>query len=88
MTTAFSDKELINGCLSRDAVASEAFVRRFSRLVYSSIQGVIKSKGTFISRQDIEDLHNTVFVSLFEKKCRNYGCLKAATGAVLRPGYA
>jgi RNA polymerase sigma factor (sigma-70 family) len=83
MTSAFSDKELINGCLAGNEAASEAFVRRFSRLVYSSIQGVIKSKGACISQQDVEDLHNTVFVSFFEKKGRKLRMFEGRNGCSL-----
>lgn len=83
MATALSDRELINGCLARDKTASEAFVRRFSRLVYSSILGVIKSKGAFISQQDVEDLHNTVFVSFFEKTGRKLRQFEGRNGCSL-----
>lgn len=83
MATALSDRELINGCLARDKTASEAFVRRFSRLVFSSILGVIKSKGVFISQQDVEDLHNTVFVSFFEKRCRKLKHFEGRNGCSL-----
>lgn len=83
MTTAQSDRELIDGCLEGDKTASEAFVRRFSHLVYGSIFGVIKSKGAFLSQQDVEDLHNTVFVSFFEKRCRKLRQFEGRNGCSL-----
>lgn len=83
METAASDIELIQGCLAGNEVASEAFVRRYSRLVYHSILGAIKSKGASISQQDVEDLHNTVFVSFFDKKCHKLRQFEGRNGCSL-----
>ena len=64
-----ADKELVQGCLSGDKTVQDNFVRTFSRLVFSTIHSVFKSKGVRFEGQDAEDLHNTVFVALFEKRC-------------------
>jgi RNA polymerase sigma-70 factor, ECF subfamily len=83
MENTLSDRTLIDGCLAGDQSVREQFVRRFSRLVFSSVQGAIKSKGAYISQQDIEDLHNTVFVSFFEKRCRKLRQFEGRNGCSL-----
>jgi RNA polymerase sigma factor (sigma-70 family) len=83
MDNTLSDKALIDGCIAGQGAAREQFVRRFSRLVYSTIQGTIKSKGAWISEQDIEDLHNTVFVSFFDRRCRKLRQYEGRNGCSL-----
>lgn len=83
MDPTFSDQDLISGCLAGERTAREQFVRRFSRLVYSSLQGTVKSKGGWISEQDMEDLHNTVFVSFFDKRCRRLRQYEGRNGCSL-----
>ena len=83
MTMDHSDRELIDGCLAGDDAASKAFVRRFSRLVYGSILGVTKSKSAHISQQDVEDLHNTVFVAFFENNKRKLRQFEGRNGCSL-----
>jgi RNA polymerase sigma factor (sigma-70 family) len=83
MTEQASDKEVLDGCLSCVPAMQEIFVRRFSRLVFSSIQGVVKVKAAGLSQQDIEDLHNTVFVQLFERRCRKLRLYTGKNGCSL-----
>lgn len=83
MTVTFSDRELIEGCLAGDKTVSEAFVRHFSRLVFGTIQSVFKSKGALVDRYDIEDLHNTVFISFFEKRCKKLQLYEGRNGCSL-----
>jgi RNA polymerase sigma factor (sigma-70 family) len=83
METALSDKVLIDSCLAGDKAAREQFVRRFSRLVYSAVQGAVKAKGAWISELDIEDLHNTVFVSFFDKHSRKLRQFEGRNGCSL-----
>ncbi|NNF97889.1 MAG: sigma-70 family RNA polymerase sigma factor [Desulfobacteraceae bacterium] len=78
-----SDTELIHGCLTGDNHARETFVRRFSRLVYSTIQGAYKSRDAGAGEQDIEDLHNTVFVSFFDRRCRKLRQFEGRNGCRL-----
>jgi len=65
-----ADRRTLQGCISGEEKAREAFVIRFSNLVYQTIQGTFKTKNLPFNRLDLEDLHNTVFVRLFEKGCR------------------
>ena len=64
------DQGLLSRCISGDRRASESFVQRFSDLVYRSIQQTLILKQVPYTPQDLEDLHNTVFLQLFEEKCK------------------
>jgi RNA polymerase sigma factor (sigma-70 family) len=83
MDNTLSDRALIDGCLAGDNPAREQFVRRFSRLVYSTILGAVKAKGAYVSEQDVEDLHNTVFVSFFDRRCRKLRQYEGRNGCSL-----
>jgi RNA polymerase sigma factor (sigma-70 family) len=64
------DRRLLEGCISGDRGAGESFVRNFSDLVYHTIQHTLTAKHISFSRNDLEDLHNTVFLMLFENNCK------------------
>lgn len=64
------DRQVLLRCLSGDRKAAETLVRRFSELVYHSIQYTLMTKSVPFNRQDLEDLHNTVFLQLFERGCK------------------
>jgi RNA polymerase sigma-70 factor (ECF subfamily) len=64
------DRQLLSRCLAGSRSASENLVRRFSNLVYQSIQYTLISKHVSYNQQDLEDLHNTVFLRLFDRKCK------------------
>lgn len=83
MTTPLDDKKILAGCLAGRRSAQEDLVRRFSNLVYASIQGVAKSKAIMLSAQDKDDLHSTVFVLLFEHRCRRLRQFKGKNGCTL-----
>jgi RNA polymerase sigma factor (sigma-70 family) len=77
------DKELLAGCFRGEIRAREAFVIRFSNLVYTTIQQIFKVQQISYSQQDIEDLHNTVFVRLLERHCRRLRQYKGKNGCSL-----
>ncbi len=77
------DRHLIAGCLDGDAEAQTLLVRRFSNLVYASVLGTLKSKSKTLSENDIEDLHSTVFVRLFERGCRKLAQYQGRNGCSL-----
>ena len=83
MTTHSDDKALLADCLAGQRTAQEALVRRFSNLVYATIQGVAKSKDALLSLQDKEDLHSTVFVLLLEHGCRKLRQFRGKNGCTL-----
>jgi RNA polymerase sigma factor (sigma-70 family) len=65
-----ADQQNLKKCISGDKKAQEEFVRHFSDPIYKWIQFTLKARQMPFDRQDLEDLHNTVFVQLFEKRCK------------------
>ena len=81
--TPRSDDDLLYGCLNGDRCCRETFVRQFSNLVFSTIQHVVKIKNTHLSRQSVEDLHQTVFLQLFDNESRKLKQYKGNNGCSL-----
>ena len=77
------DRQLISKCLSSDRRAWEAMVRRFSNLVYQTARATFLAKQISFSRQDLEDLHNTVFLRLFEQGCARLRLYQGRNGCTL-----
>lgn len=71
-----SDIELISRCLAPgNAEAWECFVRKYSNLIWSSIHKAFRSSSYTYSPEDVEDVFNSIFLSLLEndgKKLRQY----------------
>ena len=61
---------LLERCLERDKVFWDRFVERFSKLVYYSIYKTTRFYGDLLSPDDIEDIHNSIFLSFIENDCR------------------
>ncbi|MCP3871824.1 MAG: sigma-70 family RNA polymerase sigma factor [Desulfobacteraceae bacterium] len=67
--------QLLKKLFSGSKTAGELFVRAYSGLVYKSIQYTLLARNVSFSKDDLEDLHNTVFLRLFEndyRKLRQY----------------
>ncbi len=77
------DRELLSRCLAGNRMASETLVRRFSDLVYRSVQYTLMTWHVSFNRHDLEDLHNTVFLRLFEQGCRKLRQYKGKNGCAL-----
>jgi RNA polymerase sigma-70 factor, ECF subfamily len=77
------DRRLISKCLSGDRGAWETLVRRFSNLVYQSVRSTFLTKQIPFNRQDLEDLHNTVFLRLFEQGCVKLKLYQGRNGCTL-----
>ena len=82
-TSVQEERRLLSKCLDGDREASELFVRRFSGLIYHSVRHILLAKGIPFSSEDIEDLHNTIFLNLFENKGRKLGQFKGENGCSL-----
>ncbi len=77
------DLEFVQRCVSRDKKTWDAFVEKYSRLIYNYIYSVFKNKGYRANPEIISDLYQEIFVSLIKddyKKLRQY---KAKNGASL-----
>lgn len=75
-----ADQKNLKQCVSGDDSAREEFVRHFSDPVYKWIQFTLKAQHIPFTCQDLEDLHNTVFVKLFEKRCKKLRQYKGKNG--------
>jgi len=77
------DRQLISKCLSGDRGAWETLVRRFSNLVYQTVRSTFVAKQAPFGRQDLEDLHNTVFLGLFDQGCTKLKLYQGRNGCTL-----
>ena len=77
------DQRILSRCLSGDRKASELFVRRFSDLVYRSVQHALRTKDVPYSKADVDDLHNAVFLELFDKECKKLRQYEGRNGCSL-----
>lgn len=73
----FSDKDLINSVINGNEVAQKNFFMRFSRSIFHSIRNILWSSKIILSREEIEDLQQTVFLEIIEK---NYKKLRLWRG--------
>jgi len=74
------ERQLLARCISGDRQASDAFVRQYSDLVYRTVQYTLLNRNVRFTPMDLEDLHNTVFISLFEKRCHKLKQFKGKNG--------
>lgn len=63
-----TDASLVARCINRDRWAWHKFVERFSNLVFWAIKNKLKQSRYFYNQQDIEDIFQNVFISLWEKE--------------------
>lgn len=62
-----SDKELVGLCIQKDPLAWNEFVNRYSGLVYWAIENRLKKWDYLYRSEDIEEIHQNVFLSLWKK---------------------
>lgn len=77
------EKSLLIGCCKGDRRAQEAFVHRFSNLVYNTVLNTFKAKNAAWQPQDVEDLHNTVLLRLLENNCKRLRQFQGRNGCSL-----
>jgi len=80
MAQSIADQEILKQCIAGNKKAREEFVKRFSNPVYKWIQYTVKARHIPFSQQDLEDLHNTVFMKLFERRCKKLRQYKGKNG--------
>ena len=77
------NQQLLSRCFSGHREAGEIFVRQFSDLVYKSIQQTFIARQIHFRQEDLENLHHTFFMQLFEKKCKKLKEYKGRNGCSL-----
>ena len=70
MESTDAGEKALQDLFNNDEKAWEAFVRRYSRLVWSSIHKTFISYGFSNSKEDVEDIYGAVFLSLMEDDFR------------------
>ena len=75
-----ADQKNLKKCISGNRRAQEEFVEHFSDPIYKWIQFTFKARHIPFNRLDVEDLHNTVLVKLFEKRCKKLRQYKGKNG--------
>ena len=77
------DRRWLKKCIAGDKTASERFVREFSNLVYQSVRQTLWAKNVYFNQEDLEDLHSTVFLKLFDNRGRKLKQFKGKNGCGL-----
>lgn len=60
-------EELIAGCVKKEKYAWDAFVERYSKVVLWAARRRLRRFGYYFDEKDIEDIHQDVFISIWEK---------------------
>ena len=71
----FSEKELLNACIQGSKEAWDAFVEKYTKLIYHTIYRTLEYHNVDHLSQDSSDIHNSVFSSLLDddfKKLKQY----------------
>ena len=77
-----SEKELLTACIQGDKAAWDVFVEKYTDLIYHTIHKTLKMYCPDFLYQDLEDIHNSIFLSLIEedyKKLRQYKGINGCT---------
>ena len=77
------DRRLLSKCFCGDRKAAEILVRRFSGLVYRSVQYTLLKGNVSLDQPMLEDFHNTVFLQLFENNCKKLRQYQGRNGCSL-----
>lgn len=83
MASEEETRVLLSRCFAGDRQAAEGLVRQYSSLVYYAVRNTLLVKVVSFSNQDLEDLHNTVFLALFEDHCRKLKQFEGRNGCSL-----
>ncbi len=61
-----NDRRLITACIRKDLVAWSILVKKYSGLVYVSIENRLKRYGLDVSSHDIEDIRQNIFSDIWK----------------------
>jgi RNA polymerase sigma factor (sigma-70 family) len=81
--SSYKKRRWIKKCIAGDKMACERFVRYFSDPVYQTVRHTLSIKHVYFNQEDLKDLHNTVFLRLFENQCRKLSQFKGKNGCGL-----
>ncbi|MBC8412961.1 MAG: sigma-70 family RNA polymerase sigma factor [Nitrospira sp.] len=75
-----NDKVLIKNCISGDPEAKNSFIDQFSGLLYKYIRTTLELYCKDYLNEDLEDLHNDIFLSLLKDDCRKLKMYRGDNG--------
>ena len=78
-----NDLEFVQRCVKGDKKAWDAFLKQYSRLIYSYIHSVLNSKGIKFTQDNIQDVFQEIFCSLIKDNFRKLSTFKARNGCSL-----
>ena len=71
------NKEMLNALFTGDEEAKKAFLKKCTKLIYSYVDKTLKFYKADFLYNEVEDIHNDIFLSLIDK---NYKKLKSFKG--------
>lgn len=78
------DLELVHKCSQRDKTAWDAFIKKYSSLIYSYINSILEQKKTkLFTQENINDVFQEIFVSLTKDDFRKLKTFTAKNGCSL-----
>jgi len=77
------DLEFVQRCIKADKQAWNEFLKKYSRLIYNYIYSVLKTKGTVLTQENINDLFQEIFLSLISDNFKKLKTFKARNGCSL-----
>lgn len=82
--TTCPDHQLLQRCGIGDSAALAELVRRFSDVIFRTIQFSLHRRNVSFTRTDLEDLHSTVFLGLFENQCKKLRQYRGTNGCSVK----
>ncbi len=77
------EKTTLAGCWTGNRLAQETLIRQYSNLVFNTVLQTYKVNNIVYQAQELEDMHNTVFVRLLDNQCRRLRQYKGKNGCSL-----
>ncbi len=77
------DLEFIQRCVKGDKHYWNDFIDKYSRLIYNYIHSVLRTKGSNLTQENINDLFQEIFLSLIKDNFKKLNSFKAKNGCSL-----
>jgi RNA polymerase sigma-70 factor (ECF subfamily) len=77
------DIGLLTKCINGEQASWDIFVKRYSKLVYHAVHHTLKLHSYTHKTEDIEDIHNSIFLSLIENDFRKLRQFEGRRGCSL-----
>lgn len=78
-----NDLGFVQRCVNGDRHAWDKFLKKYSRLIYTYIYSVLRTKGCKLAQEDIEDIFYDIISSLLKDNYRKLKSFKAKNGCSL-----